>query len=75
MLAELASAADDRLADLAALGTSIARLAKDNDPTVSRLGSLVEYLASDSASDISYRLTEILECIDAEIEQAGEHRG
>jgi hypothetical protein len=69
MVAELASAADDRFDDLAALGAGIARIAKHDDPTVSRLGSIVEYLAGDGAAEVSYKLNELTERIDAAIEE------
>jgi hypothetical protein len=70
MVSELAPIADDRFADLGALGGAIARLAKKKDPTTRRLGNLLEYLAQDGESELSYRISEILERLDAAIELA-----
>lgn len=70
MVAELVSAADDRFSDLSGLSAGIARIAKHDDPTVSRLGYIGECLARDGAAEVSYKLNEIAERLDAAIKLA-----
>jgi hypothetical protein len=70
MLEELAFAANDRFNDLEGLNAGVARLAKLDDPTVSRLGTIGEYLAGDGAAEISFKLNEIAERIDVAIAMA-----
>lgn len=75
LVAELEPIVIDRFADLSALGGASRQLAGNDVAVTERLAAIAEYLAGDGQTEISTRLAEILQRIDAAIKQAGGERG